>query len=380
MIDTLLDVTVQGISFHSVDPRRALWPAGLTMPMVVPVCLVALTLGAPAWAVAIAPLVLLFGVCTALDHLFGRDHRNVSLEIVLELEGDPYYRRLLFFVTSLFALSLVLACRIAASGVFGPVQTLLFGLGVGLIHAPLVLIDHELGHARSQRDRRVARIALGLIGYGHFSIEHNSGHHVHVATARDPASARYGESIYRFALREIPGVLTGALVAERARLARKGLPFWHWRNTILQSWSVTALMALAVTLAFGPVALGFYALVCAAVWFTISMANYTAHYGLARRLIEGRREPCRPEHSWNSSFFFSNLLFFNLQRHSDHHTNAQKPFQTLADVDGAPELPSGYPGVFALMLVPPLWYAVIHPILMQAIDGDEARLNTGHQA
>ena len=82
----------------------------------------------------------------------------------------------------------------------------------------------------------------------------------------------------------------------------------------------------------------------------------------------------------NSSFFFSNLLFFNVQRHSDHHTNAQKPFQTLGDVDDAPELPSGYPGVFALMLVPPLWYAVIHPILWHAIEGDETRLNTGHQA
>ena len=350
------------------------------MPMVVPLCLAALTLGAPSWAVAVTPLFLLFGLCTALDHVFGRDHRNVSLEIVMGLEDDPYYRRLLFLVTGLFGLSLLLACWIVASGVFGPVQSVLFGLGLGLIHAPLVLIGHELGHARSLRDRRMARVALGLIGYGHFSIEHNSGHHVHVATPRDPASARYGESLYRFAMREIPGVLMGALRAERARLARRGRGFWHWQNTILQSWLVTGLMALAILAAFGPAALAFYALICASVWFTISMANYTAHYGLARRMIDGRREPCRPEHSWNSSFFFSNLLFFNLQRHSDHHTNAQKPFQTLSDVDGAPELPSGYPGVFALMLVPPLWYAVIHPILMQAIDGDETRLNTGRQA
>lgn len=370
---------MERISYHSVDPRRALWPAGLSMPMVVPFCFGALQLGMPPWAIAVTPLFLLFGACTALDHFFGRDHRNVSLEIVMGLEGDPYYRRLLFLVTALFALSLLLACAIVASGVFSPVQILLFGLGVGLIHAPLVLIGHELGHAKSLRDRRIARIALGLIGYGHFSIEHNSGHHVHVATARDPASARFGESIYRFALREMPGVLTSAIKAERARLSRKGWRFWNWRNTILQSWLVTALMALSVSMAFGMVALGFYALVCAAVWFTISMANYTAHYGLARRLINGKREPCRPEHSWNSSFFFSNLLFFNLQRHSDHHTNAQKPFQTLADVDGAPELPSGYPGVFALMLVPPLWFAVIHPILLQAVDGDESRLNTGQQ-
>ena len=370
---------MQHITYHAVDPRRMLWPAGLAMPMVVPLCLGALGLGAPTWAVAVTPLVLLFGLCTALDHVFGRDHRNVSLEIVLGLEADPYYRRLLFIVTALFALSLFLACGIVASGVLGVGQMVVFGIGLGVIHAPLVLIGHELGHARSRRDQRIARIALGLIGYGHFSIEHNSGHHVHVATVRDPASARYGESIYRFALREMPGVLKGALRAESARLARKGYGFWHWRNTILQSWLVTALFSSVIGVALGPVAMAFHALICASVWFTISMANYTAHYGLARRLINGKREPCRPEHSWNSSFFFSNLLFFNLQRHSDHHTNAQKPFQTLADVEGAPELPSGYPGVFALMLVPPLWYAVIHPILILAIDGDEERLNTGLQ-
>lgn len=75
----------------------------------------------------------------------------------------------------------------------------LFGLGLCVIRAPLVLIGHELRHARSLRDRRIARITLGLIGYGHFSIEHNAGHDVHVATPRDPASARYGESLYRFA-------------------------------------------------------------------------------------------------------------------------------------------------------------------------------------
>ena len=189
------------ISQHSIDPRRALWPVGLAMPLVVPFCLAALSFGAPAWTVAAAPMFLLFVVCTALDHVFGRDHRNISLEVLMELEGDPYYRRLLFVVTGLFVLSIILACAVAASGVFNAAQIIVFCLGLGLIHAPLVLIGHELGHAKSKRDRRVARFALGLIGYGHFSIEHNTGHHIHVATARDPASARFGESIYRFALR-----------------------------------------------------------------------------------------------------------------------------------------------------------------------------------
>ena len=37
-----------------------------------------------------------------------------------------------------------------------------------------------------------------IMGYGHFNIEHNKGHHTWVATPEDPASSRMGESFYAF--------------------------------------------------------------------------------------------------------------------------------------------------------------------------------------
>jgi len=32
-------------------------------------------------------------------------------------------------------------------------------------------------------------------------------------------------------------------------------------------------------------------------------------------------------HSWNANWLFTNSIVFSLQRHSDHHENAQKPYQ-----------------------------------------------------
>lgn len=366
------------ITTFPFDPRRTLWSAGFIMPSIAPLIWATSYLDAPSLWLALVPLITLFITAPIIDHMIGQDHRNVSIDVLLDLENDPYYRRLLYLVIIAYAVSVGFTVSLATSGYFTPMETAFFTIGMGFIHSPLVLVGHELGHAvRSKRDQWMARISLSLLAYGHFTNEHNTGHHVKVATPEDPASARFCESVYRFALREIPGVLLGSIAAEKARLSRRGHNWFSPRNTLLQSWLITALIAGSLWTFFGWLGLAVYLVHCAVVWFSITMANYTAHYGILRRMIDGKREKCRPEHSWNSNFFFSNILFFNLQRHSDHHTNAQKPFQTLADVGDTPELPSGYPGLYFLMLIPPLWFAVINPILLEFVDHDTSRLNTG---
>lgn len=149
------------------------------MPSIAPLSWIALSLGASPWLIAAAPLVLLFCCVTAMYHLIGRDHRNVSGDVLHDLENDPYYRRMMFGVTAGFVIATYFACAMAVSGAFNLPQVIVSCMGLGCIHAPLVLIGHELGHAvRSKRDLRVAP----LVGYGHFTIEHNSGHHIKVAT------------------------------------------------------------------------------------------------------------------------------------------------------------------------------------------------------
>ncbi len=46
------------------------------------------------------------------------------------------------------------------------------------------------------------------------------------------------------------------------------------------------------------------------------------------------------------------MLLYHLQRHSDHHANPTRRYQTLRDFEESPVLPTGYAGMIVLALVP----------------------------
>jgi alkane 1-monooxygenase len=111
-------------------------------------------------------------------------------------------------------------------------------------------------------------------------------------------------------------------------------------------------------------------------WYGLTQTNYVEHYGLLRaKLASGRYEPPAPRHSWNTNHIFSNLVTFHLQRHSDHHANALRPYQALRNFADLPRLPSGYPGCFGLAAIPPLWFKVMDPKLLAWARGDLTKLN-----
>lgn len=96
----------------------------------------------------------------------------------------------------------------------------------------------------------------------------------------------------------------------------------------------------------------------------LELVNYLEHYGMERRVLGfGHYERVTPKHSWNASQMVSNLLLFQLQRHSDHHANAHKRYQIFNHYDESPQLPAGYSAMIILALFPPLWFAVINPRL-----------------
>ncbi|RMH19763.1 MAG: alkane 1-monooxygenase, partial [Gammaproteobacteria bacterium] len=66
-------------------------------------------------------------------------------------------------------------------------------------------VAHELGHRRKKFEQWLSKLMLTTALYTHFFIEHNRGHHVWVATDKDPASAPAGESLYHFWWRSITG-------------------------------------------------------------------------------------------------------------------------------------------------------------------------------
>jgi len=93
--------------------------------------------------------------------------------------------------------------------------------------------------------------------------------------------------------------------------------------------------------------------------FFLELINYIEHYGLQRKKDEnGIYESITKMHSWNS---LSSPVLFRIQRHSDHHAHAFRPYQILRRFDDAPYHPFEYLHSFVLCCVPPLWFYIINP-------------------
>lgn len=368
--------TGDGSSVRYKDRKRYLWLLSLTGGFNPPIAIALYfaTGGNP--LTLLFPLVYTFVAIPAIDALMGEDPHNPPEEVVKHMARDNYYRALLYIgIVLLFASFLVVAWFLGTTPL--PAWAyLVLSLGTGFQSSGAILLGHELGHKNNLADRIAAQVSNGLVGYGHFCIEHNVGHHVHVATPEDCASARMGESIYRFVRREIPGAFKRGWIHERDRLAKAGHGAFTWHNHILLSWLLTAGVAAGLLAAFGWRIAPFLVIHHFYAWYGLTQANYVEHYGLMRQKLEnGRYESCKPRHSWNTNHIFSNLLTFHLQRHSDHHANALRPYQTLRDFEDLPRLPSGYPGSFGLAAFPFLWFRVMDPKLIRWAAGDLNKLN-----
>jgi alkane 1-monooxygenase len=357
------------------DKKRYLWLFSVFFPLI-PFVGMGLSLWLGSEWVLWLPLAAVYILIPILDHIFPNDASNPPEQVVPQLEADSYYRVLNHLTVPLHFIVLVCGTWFVAAQEPGWFGTLGLALLVGAIGGFGVNTGHELGHKKDPTDRLAARLVLAVPFYGHFTMEHNAGHHAQVATPEDSASARMGESIYRFALREIPGGVVRAWSLERRRLERRGSGAWSWRNHILQSYAVSVVLYGALLWTFGLAVLPFLLIQLAWSWWQLTSANYVEHYGLLRRkLPDGRYERCQPQHSWNANHLASNLVLFHLERHSDHHAHAARRYQSLRHYEDVPQLPSGYFGMFLLAYVPPLWFRVMDPRVLALVDGDLDRVN-----
>lgn len=366
-----------GEAIYYVDRKRWLWALSAVYPLqaFIGIWLHANT-GNEAWL--FLPLLLNYGLAPLIDWLIGEDRNNPPEAVVMQLDRDPYYRRLTWIVVPLHFVALIGTAWYAGTQDLSTGAILGLAVIAGMISGLAINTGHELGHKNSSFEKLLAKIVLAVAAYGHFTIEHNRGHHRDVATPEDSASARMGESIYRFALREVPGAIRRAWTFERERLNRRGKSAWHPGNQILQSYALTGLLSIALIVAFGWMMIPFLLLHNLFAWWQLTSANYIEHYGLLRsRDDSGKLETCQPHHSWNSNHIFSNLVLFHLERHSDHHTHPLRRYQALRHFENLPQLPSGYFGAYLLAYVPPLWFRVMDPRLLALphVQGDLDRVN-----
>lgn len=367
---------VEGLVTYT-DHKRYLWPVAVLFPLIPFVGMALMAATGLEWTLWV-PLVGVYTVVPLLDYLFPNDASNPPEQIVPQLEADPYYRLLPYLTVPLHYGVLIGAAAFVARTDLGWFGVLGLGLLVGAIGGFCLNIGHELGHKKDPLDRWVGKLALAVPFYGHFTMEHNAGHHAEVATPEDSASARFGETIYAFALREIPGGLERGWRLERERLARQGRGVWSPHNEILQSYAMSLVLYGGLLWTFGLGILPFLLIQLAYAWWQLTSANYVEHYGLKReKLANGRYERCQPHHSWNANHLASNLVLYHLERHSDHHAFAARRYQSLRHYDDVPQLPSGYFGMFLLAYVPRLWFRVMDPRVLDLVDGDLGRVNLG---
>ena len=326
--------------------------------------------------VTLVPLIYIFVMVPVVDIVVGEDQHNPPEAVMPAMMKDNFYRFSIYpHIANIYVLFAVTIWFVGTQDLpLWSYAALIISAGIG--SGGVLTLSHELGHKTDKLDRLVAKIGVSIIGYGHFNIEHNRGHHVMVSTPEDPASARMGENIYRFAIREISGTFVRGLHHERERLEKLGHGFWTWRNDVLQSYAITLVIAAICVAAFGPHILLFLIPHHVFGWYTLTQANYIEHYGLLRqKLKSGKYERTQPRHSWNTNHLFSNMQLFHLQRHSDHHANPLRPYQVLRDFPDLPTLPNGYLGCYALAVIPAVWYKIMDPKVMEWAGGDLSKVN-----
>lgn len=357
------------------DGKRHLWLLGLIVPLFPAFsALTAFGTGSE-WGWWFTPVVL-YGVIPLLDHLIGKDPHNPPEAVVQELAKDRYYKWCVYAFIPLQLASLALGMWWLVVSEMGWVGTIGLLMSIGIVSGVAFNTAHELGHKRESLDRWLSKLALAPTAYGHFFVEHNRGHHARVATPEDPASAKYGESYYEFLPRSVLGGLKSAWHLEKVRLARQGKPVLHWENHNLQAWAMTVVLYAAFVLALGWTVLPYLIVHSLYAISLFEIVNYLEHYGLCRqKQADGYYERCQPEHSWNSNHLVTNLLLYQLQRHSDHHANPTRSYQALRHFENAPQLPNGYAGMVPLAYITPLWRKVMDPKVQAHYGGDLSKAN-----
>jgi len=328
---------------------------------VVPLAIIAAVQGG--WAIALLPLSA-WHLFTGLDYVIGQNTQNADPDTP---EDQLFWYRLITLIWMPVQLVTIFGIMVyvGQSGHLTRVEEWLLFAALGILSGTIgINYAHELMHQASGLERWMADILLASVLYSHFRSEHLLVHHRYIGTPRDPVSARYGESFYRFFPRVLHQSPVSSFNAERDMLARKSLPWFHRSNPFWRYFTLQAGFVLLAWVIGGW--WGVFLFATQAFWavFQLELVDYVEHYGLTRKhLGNGKYEHVLPRHSWNATHRASNWLLINLQRHSDHHYKPNRRFPLLQtyDTDDAPQLPYGYPLMTMIALVPTAWRRVMNP-------------------
>ncbi len=297
------------------------------------------------------------------DALIGQDRSNPGDDDIDRLLNDRWYKFLLLACVPMMIFLLGYGGYVYATWDLNLAGQAGWIVSIGIVSGVLAInAAHELVHKASRFQQFCGGLLMSMVCYPGFKIEHVRGHHVHVSTPRDASSSRYNQSLYHFLPRAYYHNFRNAWRLEADRLQYRGYSAFSWRNELVWWYLLSLAIAGGFYFTLGIPGLAYFLLQSFTAVTFLEIVNYLEHYGLERRRLEnGRYERTTHLHSWNSNFLLTNLLLFQLQRHSDHHENPRREYQLLRHYEDSPQLPAGYATMMLLTLVPPLWRRVMNP-------------------
>ena len=306
-------------------------------------------------------LIIAFLIVPLVEQLAKGTEQNLTAAEEKQKAASPFFDLLLYLNLPFLYLIIWYYLSAVTSGTLATYETVGLTLSTGITLGTIgINVAHELGHRKKRYERWIAKALLTAALYTQFYIEHNRGHHLWVATEKDPSSAYKGESLYHFWARSISGVYTHAWRLENKRLQKLNKPVFSFSNEMVRLQLSHVGYLAVVWFFFGWVGIGFATAIALIAISELETVNYIEHYGLRRkRLASGFYEKISPRHSWNSNHELGRILLYELTRHSDHHYKATRKYQVLRHFDESPQLPHGYPASMMMALFPPLWFSVM---------------------
>lgn len=314
-------------------------------------------------------MIVLFGFIPFIELFTSGTTKNLS-EVEEEIiKKDRFYDYLIYALLPIhYTIMYLFLSNISTEGIplYGKIgMTISFGLSCGIIG---INVAHELGHRNSKFEQTMSKMLLLSTQYMHFFIEHNRGHHKNVSTDDDPASSRSGEIIYTFYVRSTFWSWISAWNLESKRLKSYGKSPISWMNEMVQFTFIQLSLILIIYSFFNLETTLWYLLGSVIGILLLETVNYIEHYGLRRKWVGNRYERTMPIHSWNSNHPIGRVMLFELSRHSDHHFISTRKYQLLRNHNESPQMPTGYPGMMMLTLIPPLWFRVMNPRVAKFMD------------
>ena len=313
--------------------------------------------GISAW---VLPLYV-FGLIPLLEYFIPPDASNLNENEEQQLKQMPLFDFLLYLIVPIHYFLFFFFLWTVGNGEWTGIELAGKTLSMGILCGAIgINVAHELGHRIKKHETWMAKALLLTSLYMHFFIEHNRGHHKNVSTEEDPSSARKGESLYAFWIRSVWFSYLSAWALENHRLKKKGVSIFSLQNEMLVFQLLQIALISFVLVFFGWLAGTLFILSAIIGFLLLETVNYIEHYGLRRKILaNGISERVSPSHSWNSDHVLGRIMLFELSRHSDHHYHAGRKYQVLRHFENSPQMPTGYPGMMLLSLLPPLWFRVM---------------------